>query len=446
MRVIIIGAGKIGFIIAKILVEENYDVVVIEKLEEKANTLQEYLDVEVIVGNGVKTSSLEDAGIREAGLLVAVTESDETNLVACMLAKNFGVAKTIAKVKNPEYVLENMKDKEMFPGIDYMINPKLVTAKEIAKLIDIPEALDVAYYAEGKIQLLELKIPEEAPVAHQQIKELKFDFPFLIAAIVREEKLIIPRGDDLIYPQDVIFVLAKTVDMIRVERFLGTKREKAERVMILGGGYTGFHLAKILENRKYAVKIIEKDYHRCVEIAKELERTMVLYGDATDINFLNNEDTGSVDVFVCLTDDDKLNLLVSLIVKNLGVKKTIAQVGRSDYITLMENVGIDVGVSPRTLTANRILRFIHKGNKVISVTLLSNEGAEMTELLISESSPVANKKLKDLNFPKGSLIGSIYRRNQVIIPKGDAVLLPGDSITIFALPEVSINALKYITG
>jgi len=446
MRVIIIGAGKIGFIIAKILVEENYDVVVIEKLEERANNLQEYLDIDVIVGNGVKRSALEDAGIREAGLLVAVTESDETNLVACMLAKNFGVAKTIAKVKNPEYVMENKKDKDMFPGIDYMINPKLVTAKEIAKLIDIPEALDVAYYGEGKIMLLELKIPENASVARQQIKELKFDFPFLIAAIVREEKLIIPRGDDIIYPEDVIFVLAKTVDMIRVERFLGTKREKAERVMILGGGYTGFHLAKILENSRYAVKIIEKDYNRCVEIAKELDRTMVLYGDATDINFLNNEDAGSADVFVCLTDDDKLNLLVSLIVKNLGVKRTIAQVGRSDYITLMENVGIDVGVSPRTLTANKILRFIHKGNKVISITLLSNEGAEMTELVISEGSPVANKKLMDLNFPKGSLISSIYRQNQVIIPKGDAVLLPGDSVTVFALPEVSINALKYITG
>ena len=203
-----------------------------------------------------------------------------------MLAKNFGVAKTIAKVKNPEYILENKKDREMFPGIDYMINPKLVTAKEIAKLIDIPEALDVAYYAEGKIQLLELKIPAEAPVANQQIKELKFDFPFLIAAIVREEELIIPRGDDFVYPQDIIFVLAKTVDMLRVERFLGTKREKAERVMILGGGYTGFQLAKILENRRYAVKIIEKDYHRCVKIAKELYRTMVLNGDATDINFL----------------------------------------------------------------------------------------------------------------------------------------------------------------
>lgn len=446
MRVIIIGAGKIGFIIAKILVEEKYDVVVIEKQEERANNLQEYLDVEVIVANGARKSVLEEAGIRETDLLVAVTQNDETNMVACMLAKNYGVAKTIARVKNPEYVLENKKGLDIFPGIDYMINPKMVTAKEIAKLIDIPEALDVAYYGEGKIQLLELKIPDNAPVAHTQIKDLKNEFPFLIVAIVREEKIIIPRGNDVINPQDIIFVLAKTVDMIQVENFLGNKREKVERVMILGGGYTGFHLAKILENRKYAVKIIEKDYNKCVKIAKDLEQALVLYGDATDINFLNNEDTGNADVFVSLTDDDKLNLLVSLIVKNLGVKRTIAQVGRSDYITLMENVGIDVGISPRTLTANRILRFIHQGNKVISVTLLSNEGAEMTELLLTEDSPVANKKLKDLNFPLGSLISSIYRKNQVIIPKGDDVLKPGDRVTVFALPEAAVKALKYITG
>ncbi|MGI6588124.1 MAG: Trk system potassium transporter TrkA [Peptococcia bacterium] len=446
MRVIIIGAGKTGFNIAKILTEENYDVVLIEKQEERALNLQEHLDVEILIGNGARRSMLEKAGIREAGLLVAVTESDEVNMIACMVAKTYGVAKTVARVRNPEYAYESRMRKDTFPGIDFLINPELVTAKEIVKLIDVPEALDVVYYAEGKIQLLELKIPATAPVAHHQIKELKLDYPFLIVAIVRKGEIIIPRGDEFIYPEDIIFVLAKTKEMVQVERFLGTERKKAERVMILGGNYASYQLARILESKRYAVKIIENDYNKCVEIAKKLDNTMVLYGDATDINFLTNEGTGDADVFVCLTDDDKLNLLVSLIVKNLGVKRTIAQVGRSDYIALMENVGIDVGISPRTLTANKILRFIHKGHDIISVTLLSNENAEMTELLISKDSPVAHKKLKDLNFPVGSLLGSIYRKNQVIIPKGEDVLKPGDSVTIFALPEVATKTLKYITG
>ncbi|MDD2212351.1 MAG: Trk system potassium transporter TrkA, partial [Clostridia bacterium] len=446
MRVIIIGAGKIGFNIAKILVEENYDVVIIEKQEERAKNVQEYLDVEVFIGNGATRSLLEKAGVEEAVLLVAVTESDEVNMIACMVGKTYGVEKTIARVRNPEYAHESRKRKDTFPGIDFLINPELVTAKEVAKLIDVPEALDVVYYAEGKIQLLELKIPEAAPVAHQQVKELKFDYPFLIVAIVRKKRIIIPRGDDVIYPEDIIFVLAKTKEMIEVERLLGTERKRVERVMIFGGNYAGYHLAKILENKRYSVKIIEKEYNKCVELAKNLDSTMVLYGDATDIDFLTNEGTGNVDVFVCLTDDDKLNLLVSLIVKNLGVQRTIAQVRRSDYVSLLENVGIDVGISPRTLTANKILRFIHKGDDILSVTLLSNENAEMTELLISKDSPVANKKLKNLNFPHGSLIGSIYRKNQVIIPKGDDILKPGDSVTVFALPEVAVKTLNYITG
>ncbi|MDD2433061.1 MAG: Trk system potassium transporter TrkA [Clostridia bacterium] len=446
MRVIIIGAGKTGFNIAKILTEENYDVVLIEKEEEQVQNLEEHLDVQVLIGNGVRRSMLEKAGIEEADLLVAVTESDEVNLIACMVAKTYGTVKTIARVRNPEYAFESRRKKGTFPGIDFLINPELVTAKEIVKLIDIPEALDVVYYAEGKIQLLELKIPGTAPVAKQQIKDLKLDYPFLIVAIVREGDIVIPRGNDFIYPEDIIFVLAKTKEMIEVERFLGTERKRAERVMILGGNYASYHLARILESKRYAVKIIEKNYNKCVELAKHLDNTMVLHGDATDISFLTNEGIGDVDVFVCLTDDDKLNLLVSLIAKNSGVKRTIAQVGRSDYIALMENVGIDVGISPRTLTANKILRFIHKEDDIISIALLNNENAEMTELLIPRQSPVAHRKLKDLNFPAGSLLGSIYRKNQVIIPKGEDVIKPGDSVTIFALPEVATKAIKYITG
>ena len=263
---------------------------------------------------------------------------------------------------------------------------------------------------------------------------------------MREGDIIIPRGNDFINPDDIIFVLAKTKEMIEVERFLGTERKRAERVMILGGNYASYHLARILESKKYAVKIIEKNYNKCVELAKHLDNTMVLHGDATDINFLTNEGIGDVDVFVCLADDDKLNLLVSLIAKNSGVKRTIAQVGRSDYIALMENVGIDVGISPRTLTANKILRFIHKGHDIISVALLSNENAEMTELLISKKSPVALRKLKVFNFQEGSLVVSIYRNNKVIITKGEDVIKPGDSVTIFALPEVATKAIKYITG
>lgn len=447
MKAIIIGAGKIGFNIAKLLSKENHDVIVIDKDPERASFLRESLDIQVIVGNGTSSCTLEDAGAQEADLLVAVTEVDEVNMISCLLAKNnFGVEKTVARVRNHEYAEEYSWKKGAFAGIDLVINPDLVTAKEIAKLIDVPEALDVVYYAEGKIQLLELKITPGAPVANKYLKDLNPVHPFLIVGILRQEKMIIPRGSEQLLPNDIVFILAKTKEMVRVERFLGTERKMAERVMILGGGFAGYHLARILEDRKYTVKIVEKEYKRCVDISDRLNNVLVLHGDATDIDLLKSEGAGECDVFVSLTDDDKVNLLVSLIAKHLGAKRVIAQVRRSDYIGLMESVGIDVGISPRTLTANAILRFINRGKNMISVTLLSQEGAEMMEFVVSPESKVANKKIKDINFPAGALVGSIYRKNQVSIATGEEVLKPGDMVTVFSLPNSTAKVIEHFAG
>ena len=443
MRIIVIGAGKIGFNLAKLLVQQNHDVVIIEKDAGRAGILQENLDIQVVEGNGASGSTLLEAGVREADLLVAVTESDEINMIACMLAKNYGVEKTVARVRNPEYVEESSRAKSAFTGIDLIINPELVTAREIAKLIEVPEALDVVYYANGNIQLLELKITEDFPVINKELKDLDIKYPFLIAAILRKDKIIIPRGHDKLLPKDIVYVLAQTKNMVAIEKLIGTERRRAQRIMILGGGYTGYLLAKTLEDKRYQVKIIEKDHQRCAEISNKLNNTLVLHGDAADIDLLKAEGAGDADLFISLTDDDKLNLLVSLIAKHLGAKKAIAQVRRSDYIGLMENVGIDVGISPRTLTANEILRFVNRGNNILSVTLISNENAEMMEFVVSPDAKAANKKLKALNFPSGAIISSIYREDQVIIPSGEHSLEPGDIVTVFALPAATTRVIEY---
>jgi len=435
MRTIIVGAGKIGYHVAHILIEEQHDVVIIDLNEERLKNLEDNLDVQTIHGSGASSRILVKAGIKEAGLLIAVTETDEVNMIACMLAKQFGVEKTVARVRNSEYVEETNLKKGVFSNIDLIINPELVTAKEIAKLIDFPEALDIVPYADGKIQLLELRIPPTAPVVYQQMKELKLCYPFLIVAILRDGKMIIPRGNDQILPNDLIFLLVKTNELVRIEKFLGTKRKKTDKVMILGADLTGYHLAKILEQRKISVKVIEKQYKRCLELAQNLKNTLVLNGDGTDIDFVKSEGMADTDVFVSLTDDDKLNLLVSLLAKHLGAKRTITQIRYSDYISLMESVGIDVGVSPRLLTANAILKFIKRGKNVVSITILSGAKAEMIEIVISDKSDITDKKLKDLKFPSGAIIGSIYRKNKVIIPSGDDLLKVGDIVTVFALPK-----------
>lgn len=444
MKAIIIGAGKTGYNLAKILVNEKHDVVVIEKSEERAKIIDEYLDVKMLVGNGASAAILEEAEVQKAGLLIAVTTSDEVNIIACMVAKTYGVGKTVARIRNPEYFDRDKKMRKAFPGIDLMINPEFVTAREIMKLIDASEALNVEYYAEGKIQLLELQIKEEATVVNKYLKELKFDYSFLIIAIFRDDKLIIPSGCDQILANDIIFLLGKTEEMIHLERLFGIERVRAQRIMVLGGGYTGFYLAKMLEGRNYSVKIIEKEYNRCVDIAQSLKNALVLYGDAMDIDFLTNEGVGNTDVFVSLSGDDRLNIVVSLLVKQLGVKRTIAEVGHSDFINYIENAGVDIGISPRVLTANAILRYIHKGDNILSVTLLSNESAEMAEFIVSEKSRVAHKKLCELQLPAGALIGSIYRDNEVVIPHGDDELKPGDIVTLFTLPN-AVRALDYLT-
>jgi len=434
LRVIIIGAGKVGYNIAQILSYENHDVVVIEKDEERYKIIQDSLDVQVIQGSGASSAILEEADIFNADLLIAVTEVDELNMISCVLAKQYGVPKTVARVRNTEYADNNRLTQTPILGIDLLINPEKVTASEIAQLIEVPEAIDVEYYADGKIQLLELAIGDDAPVIDKYLKDLNFSYRYVIVSILRDEKMIIPRGNDLIKKNDIIFILAKTKDMIHIEKLIGKERTKIKDVIILGGGRIGYYLAKLLEEKKVGVKIIEKNYQRCKELAKLLNSALVLHGDGSDIDLLKEEGAGQADAFVALTDDDKLNLLVSLLAKHLGVKKTIAQIRRSDYLPLIERVGIDIAVSPRLITAAAILKFIRRGN-IISVSLLSGAKAEMIELIVPHNAKIVNKYLKDLTFPEGAIIGSICRGEDALIPTGNDYLAPDDRIIVFALPK-----------
>ncbi|MDR1194026.1 MAG: Trk system potassium transporter TrkA [Peptococcaceae bacterium] len=443
MLAIIVGGGKLGFSIAQLLIEEGYNVNIIEKDEDNCQQMEERLDAGVIRGNGASISTLEKAGVAGAGLLVAVTAVDEVNMVACMLGKQAGVARSIARVRNPEYLEENPVGREFLSGIDLIINPELITAQEIAKLLEIPEALDVMYYAEKKITLLELLLPGDSPVLGLPINQLSSPVPMLIVAIVRNEAVLIPRGGDEILAGDTIFLLARSAEMAEAEHYLGIKRAKTERVMILGGGRTGGNLAHILEKRGYTVRLVEKNYQRCEELSDSLRHALVIHGDGSDLDLLRQEGAEKTDAFISVTDDDKVNLLVSIIARHLGARRTIAQIRRSDYIGMMERVGVDVGVSPRVLTANAIFRFIKSGTNLLSFTTLRQEGAEMLEFNIEAHAKVAGQRLMDLKFPAGALIGSIHRERGVMIAKGGDQLLPGDQVTVFCLPHGREQVLRF---
>lgn len=434
MRAIIIGAGKVGFSIAQILASEGHDVTVVEKDEDRQRIIQESLDVQTILGSGSSPAILEEAGVVNADLIVAVTEADELNMVACLMAKQYGVKKTVARVRNPDYVETTRMSPKFSLGIDLVINPERVTAMEIVKLLEVPEALNVEYYADGQIQLLELKLTREAPVVGLSLKELSLSGNALIVAIQRRGKMIIPRGDDRLEADDIVFIVAHTKNMIEVEQLFGKKRAAIEKVMILGGGRIGYYLARLLEKKKLQVKVIEKDLRKCRAISGKLNHTLVLNGDGTDIDFLKEEGAGEVDLFVAVTGDDKLNLLVSLLAKHLGVKNTITMIRRTQYIPLVEQVGIDVVVSPRILTSSAILKLIWP-QEVVSVSFLGGAGAETMELMVPERCRANYKKLKEVKFPRGAILGAIMRDGAALVPIGDDMIMPGDRVMVFAVPE-----------
>ncbi|WP_227765472.1 Trk system potassium transporter TrkA [Zhaonella formicivorans] len=434
MKIIIIGAGKVGFSLAQRLSEEKHDIVLIERDRERREIVDNYLDVMTIVGHGASPRVLEAAGVKNSDLVIAVTDIDEVNMIACMTAKHFGARKTIARVRDPEYAEYSKSFFKQLAGIDLIINPELVTAIEISKVLKTPAALDVEDYAEGKVQLVELRVDPGSPVIGRTLKEAVLPPAVLIAAILRDDKIIIPRGHDTIKKDDIVFIVGQTESMEEAEIIIGTVRPPVQKVMILGGGRIGLYLAKILESYNMDVKLIENNREQCEYLATQLKSTLVLHGDGTDLDLLKEEGAGDVDAFIALTSDDKTNFLIAQLAKQLGAQKTVVQVKRSDYIPIMEHVGIDVAISPRIITAGVILRLVRRG-EIVSISLLEGDKAEVIEMELTTPGPFLDVPLQKANFPAGTLVGAIVREGKVIIPNGRDVFKLGDKIVVFSLPQ-----------
>ena len=447
MKSIIIGAGKMGFSIAQLLSNENHDVVIIDNNEERINLIEEVLDVQVIAGTGSSWKVLESAGVQNADMLVAVTEVDELNMISCFIAKQYGVKTTIARVRGTEYFEQTKFSLADLLGIDLIINPEMVTAYEILNIIKNPEAINVDYYSDHKVQLVEFYIKNDSPIVNYRIKQLDTS-KYVILTIVHNNRMIVPAGEDILRGGDYVYVITKTEDMREVMKSLGIVPRKIDNVTILGAGRTGYYLAKLLEKEKkiIGIKVIEKDIRRAKEISGLLTHSLVINGDGADPDLLINENIGRSDIYIAVTDDDKVNLLSSLIAKNLGVLKTIAKVKRADIMPLMEQIGIDVVLNPRMLTAGAILKYIRHGD-IVSVKLLGNEKAEIIEIKAQPGSIVANKQLQNIRFPGGSVVGAIVRDGEVTIPSGYSEILANDLVMVFTLPE-SINKVEklFISG
>lgn len=433
MRIIIVGAGEVGYQVAKFLSAENIDVVVIDRSREKLRRIADELDVAVMEGEGGSPSVLKEAGAEITDILLAVTDMDETNMVACLIAKvMFQIPRNVARIRNLEYFGNNILLQSL--GINPAISPEVEAAKAIIRLLEVPFAADVEDFEEGKVKVIGFRIPPESGLIGNALKNISLTPKLLIGAVRRGEQIIIPSGNDTIKKDDIIFLPAKAEDVELVTKNIGGVMQPVKNVMIVGGGRIGFYLAKTLEERNINIKIIETDAERCKFLLKSLRKTVILHGDGSNQKLLEEENINDMDVFAAISNNEELNIMASLLAKNRGVKKTITIVNRTDYLPLAGNLGIEAVLSPRLITASAILKYVRGGN-VISLTTVAEGKAEIMEAEVKDGSVLIGKTLHEAEFPRKSLIGAIIRDNNVIIPSGSDKILNKDKLIIFTLYE-----------
>ena len=439
MKIIIIGAGEVGYNLAGKLSKEGHDVVVVDHDPEKIRHVDETLDVKVLLGKGSSPGILKEAGMEEAELVIAVTDSDEINMVACLIAGTQSkIPKRIARIRNLEYTHESRIFDEQHLDIDLCINPEMETAKTIVRLIENPGSADFAEFAEGRVELIGVKIEEDSYVTGKKLRELKEvrslfpDLKVLIVAISREEQIIIPHGDETIFAGDILYAVVDRYSVTNVLAYLRKKEEPVRRVFIAGGTPIGFEVARQLQEGEENVRLVEPDARRCQGMAETLEKVLILHGEMTDQSLLREEHIEDADFFISTSNDEDANILASLLAKRLGAKKTITLVRQLHYLSVLPAIGIDAVVSPRLSAIGRIMHYIRKG-KILSVATLKEEAAEVIETVALETSDIVNRPIRELKFPKGAIIGAVVRGEEVIIPGGDDVILPDDRVVIFAL-------------
>lgn len=435
MKVVIIGAGEVGFHVAHHLTLENKDVVVIDKNPDAIRRVSDHLDVQIVSGAGNSPVVLEEAGIQNAEIILAVTDSDETNLVACLVADMISpTTKKLARIRGADYDRYH----EMFslhaPHIDTIINPEIEVVKTIDQFMSVPGAADVGELADGRIKFVGVYLDKDCQLTGIRLLDLpakiKQGRP-LIAAVVREEEVIIPRGSDRLLPGDLVYFISEEDKLLDTLSIFNKHDQPVNRVLIVGGGRIGFRLATLLESKSIQTKIIEKNPDRCTLLAESLNKSVVLCGDGSDQSLLAEENIQDMDVVVTLTDDEETNILASLLSTRLGARKSITKISKFSYFPLLKAIGIEQVVSPRLSAINTILQHVRRG-KVLSAISLKGEQAEVIEAIALETSDIVGKPLKNVSFPKGALVAGIIRKEDIIIPKGDSVIEPDDRIIIFA--------------
>ena len=436
MHIVIAGAGQVGYHIANQLSEEKKNVVLIEKDAEKSSFASENLDCIVINGEATNVDILTEAGCDKADMFIAVTNSDEINIISCLIANSkFNIPKKIARLRNIEYIKPFNLSENI--GIDFIINPETEASKSIINAVNFGASSDVIIFEDIDVQMRGIYVGKDSVLLNKTIIEIKkqINKDFVISGIKRENgELVIPNGFTKVKEGDYIYIVAKKKVIEEILESIGKIKIKVKDIAIFGGSRIGMMAAKGLKGKRRNIKIIEKDYEKCKEISKECQHAVIIQGDASDAGIFSEENIGNFDVVITVTDNEEINLLSALYAKNLGAKRSIALIDKPNYIAMASKLDIDAVISPKISAVSSILKFIRKGN-IVGLYSIFGGDAEAIELSIPDESNLANKTIRNINLPENSLIVAINRNSENMIPNGNFVLKSNDRIVIFAKKE-----------
>jgi trk system potassium uptake protein TrkA len=439
MKIIIAGAGEVGFHLAKLLSFESQDITLIDTSRDSLAYADSHLDIRVVRGDATSITVLKDSKISGTDLVIAVTSSETTNITVCVLAKQLGAKRTIARISNTEFI--DKKDEVGFTkfGIDELISPESLAAEEIELLLNQSAFTDTYQFEDGALTMIGLILSRTAAFVGKTVREVGVLYPSLKCVPIAIQRYgtqytLIPRGDTQFKEGDRVYFTTTPVGVEEIYKLTGKIHEDIKNVMILGGSKIGIKTASDLCAESFKVKLIEKDKEKAFEIADYIPACLVINGDGRDVELLQEESIENMDAFIAVTGNSETNIMSCLVAKSKGVRKTIALVENMDYFQLSHSIGIDTLINKKLLAANNIFRYVRKG-EVVAMTKLNNMNAELLEFIVSATSIVSNKAIKDLDFPRSAIIGGVIRDDVGKIALGDFVIRAGDRIVVCCLPQ-----------
>ena len=447
MRILVIGAGAIGFQLSKQLSQDGHGITLIDIDHRRIKRVGEQLDILVKVGSGTSLKTLQEVDIDSIDLVAAMTTSDEVNLLACRLAKKLGVKSTIARIRNPEFASPDFVFSREELGIDQFIHPEKETADAIVRLIRQSSATDIIEFAEGKLVLLGVRLDEQCPLLNSPLSDVGRQFshiPMRIVAIQRKQQTVVPSGDTQLYFDDRIFVISDPAYIPDVIKLTGHVEHRLENIMILGGSLTGQFVAQeIAPDSK--VKLIESSTEKSWEVADRLKDVLIIQGDGTDYDLLAVEGITDMDAFIAITGSDEINIISTLIAKHFEVERTISLVNNVDYIPITPAIGMDSVLSKQLLTVNAVQRYV-RHQRIASIASLPGLDVEAVEYIAREGSKITKKDLRNIRLPRDSIIGAVVHHDRVIIPDGDTRIEPGDKTVVFTRHHTHEEVRKFFGG